>query len=168
MIIKALTNFLNKHNNNKSTIILIQANQLSTQLSNKRVAINRKAVFSFIFFIVISVGSFATLPVYAQRPQILARNRCEKKDWTIQNMGILDDIRFNWHSRQLIKWSFVTYPKSTGLVFVSFIGIFALVVREETNRMRLFGLGFKETLHQTDGVSRRNDKLLVYDSSKAD
>lgn len=81
MIIKSLlTNFLTKHNNNKSTITLNQANQLSTQLGNKRVAINRKAVFSFFFFIVISVGSFATLPVYAQRPQILARNRCEKKE----------------------------------------------------------------------------------------
>lgn len=82
-------------------------------------------------------------------------------------MGVLDDIRFNWHKRQLIKWSFVTYPKTTGLAFVSFIGIFAFVVREETNRMRLFGFGFKNTLHQTDGVSRRSDKVLVYDSSKA-
>lgn len=34
--------------------------------------------------------------------------------------------------------------------------------------MRLFGFGFKDTLHQTDVVSRRNDKVLVYDSSKAD
>ena len=83
-------------------------------------------------------------------------------------MSLLDEIRLNWHKRQLIRWGLVTYPRSSGLVFASLLALFAAVIRGESEQMRSFHVGFTHTIHSADKTSRHNDKILVYDSSKAD
>ncbi len=58
----------------------IYKNSLSSLQTNTKSLNKRFGTYSLVFLILVSITSFSTLPPYAQRPQILARNRLEKLD----------------------------------------------------------------------------------------
>lgn len=64
--------------NFSSTPNKIYKNSLSSFQTKSKPLNKRFGTLSLVFLITVSVASFATLPPQAQRPQILARNRCEK------------------------------------------------------------------------------------------
>lgn len=84
-------------------------------------------------------------------------------------MDYLNELRLNWKKKQAVRWFLVTYPKTAGLIFTSFIGAYTLVTWNDHTEWKNFNVGFRHSIHSDDKTSRLSvdKKILVYDGSKS-
>jgi len=84
-------------------------------------------------------------------------------------MDYLNELRINWQKKQSVRWFLVTYPKTSGLVFTSFIAAYTLIVWNDHSESKNFNVGFRHSMHSDDNTSKLSldKKILVYDSSKS-
>ena len=85
-----------------------------------------------------------------------------------ERINFFRELKRQYDKKQWIRWLCFTYPKTTALGGVSLLVLINYLLSEEFKSVNSFNHSFSDTVYATDKTSRRNDRVLVYDSSKTE
>lgn len=82
----------------------------------------------------------------------------------MSNNSFFEKLKYNYSQRQTFRFFMFTYPKITALVGMTTLAGITLATVYELNDLENFHVSFKNTIHSNDTASKRNNKMLIYNS----